>query len=174
MTEFTSNTLTVSEEMFLDFAPETIWPQLCPTREYDWIEVWDCELVHSESGYNELGCVFRTDFPTEGEKETWVTSRFDPFERIEFVRTNSNRVIRFVIELEADGPTTTVRWTQHVTPLNKHGIEYVKDKPEAFAAQIEALGKMLSHYLETGTMLKGEELGLIERIKAHVHGRKTG
>lgn len=168
-----NETITVSEEMHLDFAPEVIWPQLCPVREYDWIEVWECELMQSVSGYNELGCVFRTTFPTEGETETWVTSRFDPYERIEFVRANSARAIRFVIELEPDGNGTKMRWTQHVTPLNEEGREYIKDKPQAFKAQMGMLRQFLSHYLETGEMLRGENIGLLEKIKNHVHGRTT-
>ena len=174
MSGFKRKTITVSADMHLKFAAGEIWPQLCPIREYDWIEVWDCELVHSTSGFNELGCVFRTNFPTEGDTETWVTSRFDVNERLEFIRINSVRAIHFVLELTPDTEGTAMTWTHHVTPLNEQGNEYVKDKPEAFAMQMALLEKMLSHYLETGTMLRGEELGLIERIKAHAHSRKTG
>jgi len=155
MSAFKADHITVTEEMHIPCPPETVWPQLCPTREYDWIETWKCELVHSESGYNELGCVFRTDFPTEGDADTWTTSRFDPFERIEFIRTNSIRTIRFVIELEPDAEGTTLRWTHHVTPLNEQGNEYVKTKPQAFKTQAAALRAMLSHYLTTGEMLRG-------------------
>lgn len=166
--------MTVSETMNLPFAAETIWPQLCPTREYDWIETWACELVHSESGYNEYGCVFRTDLPTEGD-ETWVTSRFEPHERIEFVRSNTDRVIHFVIELDPDGEGgTNVKWTHHVTALNAAGIDYIKEKPAAFKVQMSMLNTMLSHYLRTGEMLKGAGPGLTEKIGTHVHGRKTG
>ena len=75
MSGFEGTRITVSADMHLDFAAEEIWPQLCPVREYDWIEIWDCEVLHTESGYNELGCVFRTDFPTEGGEEIWLTSR---------------------------------------------------------------------------------------------------
>ncbi len=34
----------------------TIFPLLCPVREFDWIDVWSCDVVYSESGVAELGC----------------------------------------------------------------------------------------------------------------------
>lgn len=174
MSANTKNRLTVSAEMHLRHSPEAIWPQLCPVREYDWIESWECEMVHSVSGYNELGCVFRTDLPTEIETETWVTSRFDPMERIEFVRTNESRVIRFVIELSHENGGTRMTWTQHIVPLNERGKEYLKDKPAAFAGQMGVLEEMLAHYLSTGEMLRGAGLGLQHEVNDHVHGGKTG
>jgi hypothetical protein len=57
--------------------PEKVFPLLCPTREYDWIEHWRCQMVHSESGFAELDCVFTTDFPHVGD-ETWVVSVYRP------------------------------------------------------------------------------------------------
>ena len=41
-------------------APEKVFPLLCPVREADWIPGWQYELVYSESGVAELGCVFTT------------------------------------------------------------------------------------------------------------------
>jgi len=173
MSEMEKGNATFSIQMHLAFSAEEIWPLLCPVREYDWIEVWACDLVHSESGYNELGCVFQTEFPTEGDRETWVTSRFEPMERIEFVRINSWRGIRFVITLEPDDAGTVLTWTHHVTPLSDAGVEYVKNKPEVFDTQMGMLATMLGHYLETGQMIKGEDLGLVNRIANNVHSGKT-
>lgn len=171
---FEGKQVTVSAEMQLNFAAEQIWPQLCPVREYDWIEVWQCELLHSHSGYNEFGCVFKTDFPTEGGEEVWLTTRFEPHERIEFVRSNGVRVIHFIIQLTPEGIGTKMVWTHHVTALNEEGNAYVDGKPQTFAAQMSILETMLNHYLATGTMLRGKELGLTERIRNHVHSGKTG
>ena len=165
--------VTVAAEMHLPFAARGIWPLLCPVREYDWIETWECELVHSASGVNELGCVFRTAFPAEGDRETWVTSRFEPEERLEFVRVNSWRAIRFVIGLSPEPGGTRLTWTHHVTPLGADGKRYLENKPESFAAQVSMLEKRLVHYLETGEMLRGGEPGLVKEI-GHVHGGKAG
>jgi hypothetical protein len=153
MAEFKPAHITVSAEITLDHPARDIWPLLCPVREYDWIEMWECEVLRSESGYIEPGCVFRTDFPGEGP-ETWLTCRHDPMERIEFVRTGETRIIHFILELEPLGGRTKMTWTHHVTALDENGNAYVKDKPHAFAAQMEMLKKMLDHYLKTGEMLK--------------------
>lgn len=167
-------TSTVSAVMRVGFPPESVWPLLCPVREYDWIEPWDCELVQSDSGVNELGCVFRTEFPTEGGPDTWVTSRYEPPTRLEFVRVNDWRAIRFVIELEPEADATRLTWTHHVVPFGEAGEAYVRKKPEAFAAQMGMLEKMLVHYLETGQMLRGDDSGLVKEMGAHVYGGKTG
>ena len=152
MAAFNPGRLTVSAEMRIDHPAEAIWPLLCPVREYDWIAHWRCEVLRSESGVNELGCVFRTDLPDEGP-EVWLTSRFEPCERLEFVRTGRDRVIHFVIELAPDGDGTRLTWTHHVTALTETGNAGLTDKPEAFAAQMARLGHMLGHYLDTGEML---------------------
>ena len=49
--------------MLLEGTPESVFPLLCPIREYAWIEPWRCTLIYSESGYAEQDCVFQTDFP---------------------------------------------------------------------------------------------------------------
>jgi hypothetical protein len=121
-------------------------------REYDWIDHWRCEVLRSESGVNELGCVFRTDFPGEGP-EVWLTSRYEPCGRLEFVRTGRDRVIHFVIGLAPDGAGTRLTWTHHVTALTEAGNDGLSAKRAAFAAQMALLERMLGHYLETGEML---------------------
>lgn len=168
------NVLTISAVMDVPHPAETIWPLLCPVKEYDWIEIWDCEVVHTVSGVNELGCVFRTSFPREGSVETWVTTRFDPHSRIEFARINDDKVIRFEIELTPTAQGTRVVWTHHVTPLNDNGRRYLRLKPEMFSMQMSTLYAMLVHYLDTGTMLRGVNPETVERIETYVHGGKTG
>lgn len=46
--------------MHASVRPEKVLPLLCPIREYEWIEIWECEMIHSNSGYAELDCVFKT------------------------------------------------------------------------------------------------------------------
>ncbi len=148
------NQVFVTAEMHLEFTAEDIWPLLCPVREYDWVDGWECELVFSESGYNELGCVFKTDFPSEGGEDTWLTSRFDLLERIEFVRMNAIRAIHYIITLTPDRQGTLLTWTQHVSALSEDGKQYVKDKPVLYKRVMGRLEKQLVHYLNTGEMLK--------------------
>lgn len=153
MAAFTPERLTISTEMRFAHPAEVIWPLLCPVREYDWIAHWQCEILRSESGVNELGCVFRTAFPDDGP-EVWLTSRFEPCERLEFVRTGRDRIIRFVIGLAADGGGARLIWTHHVTTLTPEGGRALADKPRAFAKQTGLIERMLGHYLDNGRMLR--------------------
>lgn len=174
MSDQVANVFTVSTTMDVPHSAAVIWPLLCPVKEYDWIEIWDCEVLHTKSGVNELGCVFKTSFPKEGPPEIWVTSRFDPYSRLEFIRTNADRAIRFEIALNEVEAGTQVTWTHHVTPLNEAGMKYLEAKPDDFQLQMTGLNTMLIHYLDTGTMLRGIDIGLLKRIKTHVHSGKTG
>ncbi len=64
---------------------DRVFPLLCPKRECDWLDGWSYEMVHSESGFAELDCVFRTNFPEMGQA-IWVVSRYDPCDgEIQFV-----------------------------------------------------------------------------------------
>lgn len=154
-TDFTAKRCFLSAHQHLNFTPEKIFPQLCPTREYNWIKFWKCELIHSDSGFAELDCVFITHFPGD-ENETWVVDRFEPNELIEFVRTTESRVIRHSIRLRNNGnASTTLFWQQIITALNENGNKYVEScSNEEFGQEVKALEKMLGHFLETGEMLK--------------------
>jgi hypothetical protein len=153
MPDLPVRTVTVSAQMHLAHPAADIWPLLCPVREYDWIDIWKCEILHCVSGVNEVGCVFRTDFPAYGE-EVWVTSRFEPVERLEFVRVSSGHAVRYVITLSPDGDGTRLIWTQHITSLDNKGVAAAATD-EAFQALVATLEAMLGHYLDTGQMLTG-------------------
>lgn len=147
---------TKSYTMHLQGTPEQIFPLFCPTREYEWIENWQCELVYSDSGVAELGCVFKTRFPSEGPEETWVVSRYEPPARIEFVRINPLRSVHFSIALTRNPDNTTqARWTQVFTGLSPEGNEFVRSlSDEEFKKKTAGREKMINHFLSTGQMLK--------------------
>ncbi len=139
--------------------PEAIFPLLCPVREFDWIPAWDCDIVYTASGVAEEGCVFQTS--GDGGIDTWVISRYQPTERISFVRVDSLRAIRYDIHLEPRGDgTTTLRWEQEITALNEAGDAHVAaQREEDFAATITKAERMLEHYLETGEAMTMEYAG---------------
>ena len=147
---------TRSATMRLRAAPEAVFPLLCPMREYDWIDGWRCTMVCSVSGRAELDCVFRTAFAADGPEDTWVVSRYEPPQRIEFVRVNPLRAMRYAIALRPLGPgETEAVWSQVVTGLGDEGEQFVRSLDDAaFAARMAVLERMLDHYLETGAMLK--------------------
>lgn len=140
--------------MKLAATPETVFPLLCPTREYDWIDTWKSRLIYSDSGYAELDCVFKTDFPADGPEDTWVVCRYEPPQRIEFVRVNPLRAIRYTICLrEAPAGNTEADWSQVITGLSDEGNAFVRDLNEtAFSRRMGELEEILNHYLTTGQM----------------------
>ena len=146
----------LSHTMHLSASPEDVFPLLCPVREYDWIENWQCELIYSESGKAEADCVFQTRFPQDGPEDTWVVSRYDPPRAIEFIRINALRAIRYSIELdEAEAGQSSWIWSQTLTGLNDPGDTLIASgNPASFAEKIADIERKLKHFLATGTMLK--------------------
>jgi hypothetical protein len=57
--------------------PETVFPLLCPAREYDWLPYWKCSMIYSASGRAELGAIFRTEVP-EKDEATWIVTQYEP------------------------------------------------------------------------------------------------
>ncbi len=145
----------LSQTQHVQAGPDAIFPLLCPVREYDWIPGWACKIVYTETGIAEEGCVFKTDKPGDGATDTWVISRYQPAERISFVRVNPLRAIRYDIYLEPEGDgSTTLRWEQEITALDKDGDRHVAaQSQEDFSTLIGNLERMLEHYLKTGEAL---------------------
>jgi len=147
-------------KMTLAAAPEQVFPLLCPTREYDWIETWRCEMIYSDSGLAEPGCIFTTSFSADGPEDTWVVSRYEKPVVIEFVRVNPLRVIRYTITLRrADNGATEADWAQVITGIREEGQQFVRDlDDEGFHAHMAMVEKMLDHYLTTGERLRRSSL----------------
>ena len=49
----------------IEAPPDSVFPLLCPVREAEWLAGWSevLEMVHSDSGLAEDGCVFMTRPP---------------------------------------------------------------------------------------------------------------
>jgi hypothetical protein len=152
---FSAKQYSLSANQLLGAPTEKVFPMLCPTCEYDWIETWNCELVFSKSGFAELDGVFTTNFPGD-EKDVWVIDRYEPNALIQFVRVSESRVIRYRITLIDNGNgTTSATWEQTITALTETGNHYIESQSnEQFSKKIKGLEKLLNHYLETGEMLK--------------------
>lgn len=156
MTEFRYLRVVKQYTMTLCSDPETVFPLLCPVREYDWVEPWSCEMVYSKTGVAEKNAVFKTNFAPQGGEETWVVCRYEKDRAIEFIRVASDfKVNRLDISLTAAAGTTMATWTQTYTGLSESGNRWIRDlTDDIFKAEKMAVEKMLNHYLKTGTMLK--------------------
>jgi hypothetical protein len=146
-----------THSMTVDATADSVFPLLCPVREYDWIDVWECRMVYSESGVAEAGCVFLTDLPDRGV-ETWMVSRYEPARRIEFCRVaGASRACHLGVVLEdhRDG-TTTLTWSYTHTAIDEAGQRFVDAySAERYQAEMDALEVRLTHYLREGEMWKG-------------------
>ena len=74
MTDFQAKRIIRHYKERIAASPSQIFPLLCPVREYDWLEGWDCDMIYSESGFAENNNVFTTGFLGQG-KEIWVVTR---------------------------------------------------------------------------------------------------
>jgi len=138
--------------------PEKVFPQLCPVREYDWIEGWQGRLVYSDSGVAEQDCVFTTDSVDVLGRETWTCSRYEPPLRIDYVRMSAHTVTRLELKLAPAGAGTHITATLVFTALDDAGGEYVAGCDSGMCEkQFNPCFRMLDHYLKTGTMLPRAE-----------------
>lgn len=155
MEKFKAKRIHISHTQLLNAVPEKVFPLLCPTKEYDWIETWKCDLIYSDSGFAEQDCIFTTGQPGD-DKRTWLVDEYEPNEHIQFIIFTNNYTIRYRITLFSNpGGSTQAKWEQTITALNANGNNYVHGfSVSGFAAMIERLEKMINYYLETGQMLK--------------------
>ena len=135
---------------------EKAFPLLCPTREYEWLPHWKCQIIHSESGMAELGCVFTTEVPERGQA-TWILTRHEPPSRVQYtVFLFGSHVWTLDIELASmDAGQCRLTWRHAFTGLTPSGnqflSEYTDERHRMLLGHIE---KSLIHFLRTGCMLK--------------------
>lgn len=141
---------------------DEVFPLACPYAEYEWISGWDCEIIYSESGRNENGCIFteKLSLPflhdADGGSTMWMTVLYDPTNhRVHFVLTTDISAIKYEIEMDASGNRATdIRLDLTLTALNERGNRFVENGgEEKVSMMLAGLGQMLKHYCETGEML---------------------
>jgi hypothetical protein len=144
----------------IDAPPERVFPLLCPVRESEWLDGWaeEVEMIHSDSGVAEEGCVFRTRLP--GRPETiWIVSRHDPAAcRVEFCRVTSGWVAtRLVIQVAAaPAATSSVAITYTLTPLGADGVAFLAESfgEAAFRDDMAFWERSMNYWLATGEILR--------------------
>ena len=133
-----------------DATPAEVFPLLCPTTEFDWMDGWHCEMVYSNSLVHEYNAIFKTDYFIPGE--VWVVSHFEPDRIIEFVRVSENLSVKVDVRIcnNLDG-TCTGNWIVNITALTKQGnaaLENLKPENEPIGILIDAL----AHYIKEDTI----------------------
>lgn len=149
-----------SFKMALPRPPEIVFPLLCPVEEYNWIPIWACDIVYTESGVAEKDCVFITTFRESGE-EIWTCTRYEPSECVEYVYISPGEyVARLTITLSPDSNGgARAEWSHTVTRL-PDATDTVMERfsGKQYAEEMQMLEKMLVCYLETGEMVSVSEV----------------
>ena len=141
-------------EKTFPFPPEKVFHQFCPSRELDWIEGWDCDLVYTSTGYVEDDCIFTTPDTNSLGPGLWIFTRYEPNRKLELVRIiNESVVIHFRIKLidNNDGTSTGV-WNLTFTALNESGNAMVESIPDN-SPELQRAIDGLEYFLETGEMM---------------------
>jgi len=160
MNPIDSGRVTRSYTQHIEARPELVFPLLCPVREADWLDGWigEVEMVHSQSGLAEEGCVFRTRVP--GRPETvWMITRHDPVQGVvEFFRVTTGLVatrLRIEVEGRGDG-SSSVHVTYTFTPLGPAGRAFVGENHsgDAFRDDMSWWQDSMNHWLRSGEILR--------------------
>lgn len=133
---------------------DKVFHQLCPTRELDWINGWECDLVYTTTGYVEPDCIFRTSTENALGEGLWIFTDFVMNEKVEIVRIIGNTLTMHLrITLADDGDTTsTGTWHITLTALNEEGNTIIDAMPEV-NSEIEKAVQGLEYFLNTGELM---------------------
>jgi hypothetical protein len=155
MTEFKSLRVAHEYTQTNSAPPEKVFPLLCPVREADWAPGWHYNLVYSDSGAAELGCIFTT--PGSPADTTWIVTEYDPSAfRIAFVWVEPERVAAEIrIHLTpAENGVTRARIFYRYTGLSPEGNREIESYSEQwFQNKMHDWEAAINHYLHTGKII---------------------
>lgn len=142
----------------LSASPEKVFPLLCPVKEYDWIPTWQCKVIHTKSGYAELGCVFSTDFGDASGREIWVVCTYEKSRHIGFVKTGAHITTRYTVSLKSSQSGSTIQWEQEITSLDDNG-DMIVDKvtEKVYDEKMKHVNTLLEYYLLHGQPMDEHE-----------------
>lgn len=137
----------INHQQTFSATPDKVFPLLCPTTEFDWMDGWHCELIYSNSLYQEYNAIFKTSY--FNMDETWVVAHFEPHRVIEFVRVSEHLSIKVDARIcdNLDG-TCTGNWIVNATALTPQGneaLQQMKPEDEPIGILIDALDHYIKH-----------------------------
>ncbi len=137
-------------------SPETVFPQLCPTRESDWIDGWIANLIYTDTGYAEPDCILTTPDNNVLGSGLWIITRREPNKIHEFVLIREDGVVgHFTIELVDDGDGTCEGiWTLIFTAINEKGNAVIEAMPDQDPNFNVIVLDGLEHFLKTGKRME--------------------
>ena len=135
-------------------SPEDVFPLLCPVREADWLPGWDADLIYSESGAAEDGCVFETG-PEQGTGAgLWTFTHYESPRRVAMIRFSPPVLVRIDIRLEDVGEgRTRVHWEYTLTGLAAEGNRKIQELVGSMEGRMKKTNIALDHYLRSGDLI---------------------
>ena len=139
-----------------DAPPERVFPLLCPVREVDWVPNWKYNLIYSDSGVAEDGCVFTT--PNEGGTETvWMVTHYDPASLTIAYAWVEPGMIATQLRI-ALAPAPSGKTSSHIcfayTALSEAGNAVVDRYTQAwFRKKMQAWEEAINYHLRTGKLV---------------------
>ena len=137
-------------------APAEVHALICPVKEAQWLDGWDCDLIFSKSGFAEPGCVFISHSAAEKDTIWLITKRDDQNFETEFARvTPESRIACLKVRIEDGGRyTSRMHITYIFTALSEEGNQFIDNfTEENFVKDMQLWEASLNHYLETGRAL---------------------
>ncbi len=147
-----------------------VFPLLCPVREHDYLDDWQADILFSESGVAEKGCIFQTDNPSQIDhsgksdgdsisKTTWIITAYeDTTGKVEFVMfTPESHVSQLHIQLTTEEKSSdsnghgscSAIFTYSHTATTDTGRAFVqKFTQELFDQKMAGFEKSLNQHLE--------------------------
>src|SRR5262249_21385792 len=136
-----------------DAPPEEVFPLLCPVREADWVPEWQYQMIYSQSGVAEVGCVFTTP-NGDGTETTWLVTEHDPQKLcLQFVWVNPGLIAtRIAIRLRTNSSgNTEARIAYTYTALSEAGNREIERYSRAwFESKMKSWEAAINYYLRTG------------------------
>lgn len=153
---FTGERITISRNIRVEATADIVHSLLCPEREKEWIDGWSYEMIYSQSGFAEHGCVWKTNFPEEGEA-IWIMVRNTPSHEAIYIKYVPDVMIgelSFVLtNPESNVTSIDVKYT--FTGLTEKGNKFIDTILSGSLEQkLLGLEGALDYYLRTGNVLR--------------------
>lgn len=120
-------------EKELSAASSTVFKQLCPSREADWINGWTVDLLYTKTGYAEPLCVFRTPVSNIFGPGLWMITKVEPDTNLELVVFHDgNEIVEYtkIHLLDCGNGTCRIIFEITLTAISEKGNAVVESFPD--------------------------------------------
>ena len=164
MNTFKAKRIQATHEEKIKTTPDECFVLACPVEELKWINNWQFDMIYSDSGKNELNCIFREDMSAAfvlnapGLPTYWQTILYDAASHrfYALLLYGDKATGKFEWEVHDDGDgICTATWNLTYTALNQEGNDIAYESlGDRMSFMLHHLAQSAKHYLETGEMLK--------------------